>query len=278
MKKEKKNIGLMVIVVVLIILVLGLTGYLVYDKILNNKDAVEKDAVKNETDTTEKVEENKEELNVASDEVQNLYKKLRFDEITSCMNYTNIKNYYFKSETITDELKIFLGLLNISSVDNYFKEMDENTLEITSSDLTNSLNSMFENSKLSSKNIDITINARQIRYDQANDKYVLKQSVGGCTIAPYYDVLLKSAKKTNDSIILNVKGFYWNVEEVNGEFEFFLYKDDTLTTKISTEGTRDETKQKQMVNNNESLLNTYEFLFKKSSDGTYKLSSYKLSK
>ena len=57
MKKEKNNSGLIALVIVLFLLVLGLGGYILYDKVLSNKETPTNDVINNVPSDNNVIEE-----------------------------------------------------------------------------------------------------------------------------------------------------------------------------------------------------------------------------
>ena len=77
MENQKNNNGLIALVIVLFLLVLGLGGYIVYDKILTNKETPVENNVTN-------VDESNQEINQNNISLANLYGTYKYD-----YEYTN---------------------------------------------------------------------------------------------------------------------------------------------------------------------------------------------
>lgn len=104
MEKQKNNNGLIVLVIVLFLLVLGLGGYIVYDKALNNNETLKKDVSNNETVEEEKLPEWAEYLlNQNITEIK-VFNRLQPSDGVNCLEPENITKEQFTS-IITEMVK-----------------------------------------------------------------------------------------------------------------------------------------------------------------------------
>lgn len=95
---EKKNTGLIVLVIILSLLVVGLSGFIVYDKVLSNNEVENNDNNINDTTNNNEVNNNTDTNNnndiVNDNDLLNQYK----DKITNGIWYKNGTVFSFRNE------------------------------------------------------------------------------------------------------------------------------------------------------------------------------------
>lgn len=123
MENQKNNKGLVVLLVIFIILTLVLGGFILYDKVLSDKNSDVNNNSNSVTDnnTTETTIDN---VEIKNSEVKELY---NYVQASLNSNYVCLGYFYqnpFKNHTLED--KISLVLINYAS--NYKKKIDDNFL------------------------------------------------------------------------------------------------------------------------------------------------------
>ena len=212
---EKKNTGLIVLVVVLVITVLGTSGFIVYDKVLNNKN---NETNNNQENNKDKI---KEELWINSDLVQNLYS---YVNVTHEENGELLKDYFFKNEKVTldnisNDTKLWMAYTQLNDIrykqEGYLpaiKSFDIDKFDIAmkkvfGNDIT------YEKDDFMPETCDC-----EYSYNKITKQYVCEEL--GC--GDFYNNIkskLYKAVKRNDKIILYEKFAYINISEyINSEF------------------------------------------------------------
>lgn len=221
MENKGKNKGLIGLVIVLIILVLSLGGYIVYDKVIekeNNK--------KENKNITEKKEEKKEELSITSEEVTGLMKKISITDID-----TSLTGWYYQKDKITvddmdNQIKLIIGLQDNYDVEEEFQE----NRTISKEDIRNSIKKILgDDIKYQDENINSSCYGTAANYNEKTKQYELTGGCGGVLI-PLYKEKISKAYQTDKTIEIYQKAIYVEFESVDEEgIKENIYKTDRKT-------------------------------------------------
>ena len=190
----KKNI----IICLLIVIILGLVGYLVYDKFFSEKK--EEDIVEKEPEI---IEEKKEEvdLDVNSELVTGLYDKVNvFGELLYGDAYNYLYKFNLKKSTeLSDEVIIYMGLYNILNKRNLV--LDSQELVLSSSEVSESIKEIFGDIEYVDMNVKFNACGFDFNYDANQQKYTrISGGCGGAGLYPETVDKVISATKYDDRI------------------------------------------------------------------------------
>lgn len=212
--KEKNRSGEIALIVILLIIVLGLVGYIIYDKKNNKCQTVEKENKKAETIN----------LDVTSSEVVNLYSKL---DVLNSDTYVNSPDYFaylyrkdtLKPEKLPDDVIVLIGLDNALSKcgDNCYKEMDNGSavISISKDEVASEIKRIFGDIEYKDTNIP-KINCSIGGYTFSNDTY--NTTAYGCGNESLNNISTRivKAEKTDKEINIYVKVAFTIMNVKNG--------------------------------------------------------------
>lgn len=273
MEGNKKNTGFVVAIIILAILVVGLVGYIVYDKMSNNNDKKQESDIE---DVTNK--ENDNNSNIDDDSALDIAEPI-------------VKSYYDSSKTLFDDMfskelddntKALIAIRNTTGVtekcDNLYK--NSNVKKATDGDyyqiFYNGNEIGFCETEAEAYNYDYVNNSYKklfgqdqnvgrnkivmslISYDFVNDKFVDLKIYGGTDSRPISVYKVTSAKLNNG--VLTVQALYKSLELELQDDGYLYYKQDkfndsTMDNFISS-----------FADKYKSDMDTYEMIFKLEND------------
>jgi len=274
----KKNM----VIMILAILVLGLGGYLVYDKVLTNDN--------NEIENTE-VKEESYDLAAAKELIDKYYYSYATQSGTSfTIGYTEDAKKYLAAVNVSVKDVSTINCILTYNNEGYQYEVNlENggigycygdTNSISYDALSESYKKLFGNDKVLKKN-DFIFGAMIYDYNEKLDSFIKLscECGGGPGGIELYSI--KSAKKVGDKLIINVG----RVELKSGILDENKYTDEFYTTEINGQTLKynynevfnsdysiSEEFERQFFNKYLDKLDTYKFTFF-NENGTYKLES-----
>lgn len=196
MQENKRNgIGLGILIGILIMLVIGMGSYIIYDKVLknNNYNEENKEEQKEQQDIPE-------DLDVNSELVQQLYSYTD----TFCRN--NRKFFYENNKLLMNDLKneykLYLAMSNM---------IRDNNLDLDDDNPTNYPLKKFEDSmnKVFGSNVSYIKEKTLLFPDlEFNNDDVVIYSSAGCGVGAWYERKLVLAKKYSDRIEIDEKNIY----------------------------------------------------------------------
>ena len=255
-KKNKKGLG--VITILLVFIIIGMTGYIIYDKTSNNK-CLEKKVIE-EDETEEKIEY----LDISSSQVQNLYNNIH---MTNCSGSTT--TLYRDGTVSIDKFKSLAFYLAYQLLeeekgvvqDGGWKKLDS----FTYNDLNQKAKLIFgKEFNMEDKKYDLC----PYKYDSSTKKYTFSEEGGcGCTTGPDGPhMTLYQATKTDDEINLYESVVYQKYNE--GSIYYTYYKDPLYDQKINDNSCLDGYSTKECIDDS----TKYKFTFTKE-DNNYILTN-----
>ena len=257
MEEKKNNKGLVWLIVILIILVLGLVGYIIYDKTIKDDNQLLNN---NTTTTTTKVETNIPEIyegiyideSIEDDEIRNAYaliSNLGFMTSGYEWNFGNKTKLLFDDLSEEEKMKmIFVNLVINKKVKYDSMTVDGYKYIILSEDLENAVKDVFGNNTFEF-NKDFTHNSCTLTLNDENGYDV--ECYGAGREDDSEDYLIYDMKKNNNTIEINV-AYYYEIFEHAGDNPGIYYNTEMLEEKICNS---DE------VENNINKLQQYKFTF-----------------
>lgn len=279
----KNNRGLIVIIVILSMLVLGLGGYLVHDKVINNDTENESTGK-----TNEKMNQN-ESLDVDSEIVKSLVDVIRKYSVgyRDFISYSETTDEAILEQTISNGTKNMI-IYYYSNLSEEFLDSSDTSIEngtLINDDGISILKNKFE--ELFGYDGFIAEGSGCPTIKNINDKYY---AIGGCGIDGIYTtgIYVTSAEKVEDDILIEAKVvfvtydsddinklvFSTNQYDIQNSDENQLNKLDESSYKdITSEDAEDYNTFYQLLNdyakNNQDSLETYIYRFKKHNDNYY---------
>ncbi len=257
------------VIIVLSLLVVGLGGYIVYDKCLN----------KTENTKTEVKKDNVVSLYVDDPIVQELSR--RFELGTSTFKVGEDFGYFFKNdETLVSDIpnsyKALIAIMSMYDDENYVKSTDNNLTYgeiVKASDVENRVQEIFGN--VSFKNETTPAYGcdgfSKFTYNETDGSY---SSIGECGGGPYEISETNSIVKAeivNDNILniyvkpLFVKNTYTFNDGIQNFYPKNIYSDFNMTNLVATFNNEYEENHKSYTNK----LDTYKFSFEKDGSNYY---------
>lgn len=222
MEERKSNKGLIWLIVILIVLVLGLAGYIIYDKIILSNENVSDNGANSKNTTTLKNEENNVniiDVNVKSEIIKDLYLIVPNNdlEVFSEDNYKGAyqnKKVYFKDLSTATILR--------TAMKKYLEENSDNYENFSINVVEDYVTKTFNNN-LSSDNL--KVDDRIIVYDSQVIRW--KKDYVNCTFLTYDAVNEKfgfAQLKTEKEDLINSQKYNLINAEYNEESkEYYLY-------------------------------------------------------
>lgn len=251
--------------IILIIIVLGLSGYIIYDKFVNKDIKQPVNSEQNEVETKDVTKE----LDINSLAVKDLYNQVDvFNDLSSYdENYNkNYFGYFFrKDETlvkdIPDPLKVMIGIKNVSPNDADLRYY--NDFEISEDVVKESIQKIFGNIQYQNVDTPSYICSSGHKYNSSSHKY--SNSLTACGFECYEGLLIETvivkAEEVNDDLNIYVKPeFSKTINTCDSEKTCSkeIYSDINIQNKVASV----DCNQK----NNDSYiekLDTYKFMYKK---------------
>lgn len=238
---EKKNTGLIVLVVVLVIALLGTSAFIVYDKVLSNNTKVENENTE-ENKNTNKVEnqEKTENFDLNNSLVQNLYSMINLPVLKDMNGYYYFyKNVKITIDNIDNDVKLYMAYSQLSDSDIIETKTPESgggyfmsaSFDIDKFD--SAMKKTFGNNVTYIKDdfMPEGCDSYNFHYDD-NSKQYKSDPLGGCGGGPSLRYLFSEpykAIKQNDNIILYEKFAFINIGDFNDEgdidLDITIYKD-----------------------------------------------------
>lgn len=264
---EKNNTGLVVLITILVMAVLGLSGFIVYDKVINKDDKVT-------TGEDNKVEENnaKEKLTEVS----------IYDEVITSLRYPmntfsigEIKHWDYKNITIDDLTRKDMMFAAAYNVEPIKEEINQMVVEIYSATtIENNFKSIFgPDTKYTNESIGTQECGKISEYNEKDSTYIAYSGCGGDSLS-YIDRISKTykAEKNSDYIYvyqyvqsISVEPDVDNQDDPDKANVYLLDHNDEHTTNIDYKNYKSIING--MIDNGE--VDTYKWTFKKQSDGNY---------
>ncbi len=229
MNENKKNRGLIVLVVILVLALVVTSGYIVYDKFIAKEEVEEKNKDNKKDEASEEAQDELVEVDVNSEEIQTLFTNIS-NGLTS---YCGVNNYYQDKKVLASDLSndlVFdIALLQI------YREKQAQGIEYPFSQIGDAFTASELETKIRNtfgKNYSFThrtINSCPIfEYDSANQKYVINTPPAcGGTCGPTNLKKVVRALKNNQSIELYVRVLF-----AGGASATDYYKDYNKTQKV----------------------------------------------
>lgn len=296
----KKNI----FIVILIVIVLGLTSFIVYDKTIKKDDNKE---TKNEN-------KSQKEIDVNSDLVKDLvYPTIHSNFKDSVINYVltteNIKNYSMKDKILaaSSNVEVVKGYCKYSTVDDEVKLTDFTSDEsVSKNDHSYNICNSFDGNLIESnfkkmfgpdtEYIAQTLTYKGTKggcflpssYDKENNKYYAYSACGGAFTAPKYLSKTYKAVQTNNYLYIYDYAIIEWIDLWTEGRGYYVFKDDkeynnfvtanynnSVVDESNMYSTEEEIKSSfdEMIAKKEAK--TYIWTFKKQSDGKYYFDSGK---
>ena len=255
--KEKKKGKLSLILLILSLLLIGIGGYLMYSDKLQTK----------KINKSEKPEIEQEKLDINSDDIKELISVIQLNSISN--EYVGeLKDYYYKHDSINDDLVLFLAIYRFEDVDKVIKgELSECVL--TEEMVKDKVSEIYEQEvdAKSYKTVSLADGFIANWNEEKREFTVEKATDSNSEKSRYYGEVVE-AIKFDDQIILTVNSYYASFEEG----KYTLYSDSSKLGKVS------EKKYDNIPNVSDSdikqdHLAQYQFIFD-NIDGNYKFNSY----
>lgn len=263
--------GSSVIIIILLIAVLGLGGYIAYDKILGNAktdDTEEKTNKDEKTDT--KKEEKVENLDVTNKEVTTLFKSVTNANGHYCGVSELFKDKKVAANDIDNDLASDIALYNIRMNG---KELNEG-VTFTKKEMNDTIAKLFgKDYKYTHGDIK---NCPSVKYDANTEIYKVQPSACGGTCGPKNYVKIVKATKTNSKIELSIRVLFvgdTDVTNAAGNAYPRYYKDSNKTVEVELQRDYDNIPYETDENYQKGSL--YKMIFT-NEDGNYVFTSSEL--
>lgn len=280
-EEKKKNKGLVVVIVLLILALVGMGGYIAYDKgYLSFGKKETKEEKSNKETTTKETKSKTEELDVESSEVQDLYYNANNHGVLG-IDETMYKATELKVSDMDDYYKMQLAY-NLFKKDIKEKNEGTYTIETVSED---SVKTAFE--KIFGKDTYKQVESFKLhscatyKYNSANKVY--EAITGGCGGTTAFSVVATPIKATKYEDRIEITS---GVVFIDAETKA-LYKDYGKTSKIkdltddeltNTLGNTYETRFTSYIEENTDKVGQYTYTFKLADDGSYYYTGVKNTK
>jgi len=223
---ENKNNSLVVLNIILIVLVLGLSSYLVYDKLIS-KDNKETNSSNNQTEENSvenKTESEKyETLAVNSDEVIKLIESIN-------INFIGMSDYFKKDKFVYSDYsnsdKLYLALVKkMANKSCYEKSLE---CSLTKTELENNLNLLFNDKSFEDVTTNLTTHGFAIAKE--GDRYYTWSFGGGASSYKFIQNIV-DARKYSDKIEIYEQNFLADIEDhyssdsENKQYYYKIYKE-----------------------------------------------------
>lgn len=225
----KKGAGFIIIISALVVIILGLGGYILYDKVFATKNST--DQVEETKKEEEKKEEKVENLEVTSKEVTDL-----FDSIThGVTEYCGVDNYFADKKVTTNDIDN--GLASSIVLYNLYQsgvKYGEGTT-ITKKQVEDSITKLFgKNYKYTYGNIR---NCPSYTYDVEKEVFTAGPSGCGGTCGPHNMKKVVKATKSDSKIELYVRILF--IGEYTNDQKIKYYSDYKKTKEADLEKDKD---------------------------------------
>lgn len=276
--KKKRSKGLIITIIILIILVLGLTGYILVDKDvirLSETTNTEDKSSNKETDNKERPIEYKAIRDELRQKVSNL------EEINSIETEGYRSGYIYKKDTtnqdIPNDIKLQLALDSIYSLsaasivttDYNFGQLDSQIFrQIYVEDVEDYYYSLFGSKNVNHK--DYSGTCPMYIYDSKNNKYYGASECGGTSAIGIVTYINKYSQDDSHAYV------YVSLGSINGEYQK-IYTDYSQNNEYTKESFDDFTGSNgsEINESNYKDFSQYKYTFNKNSDGSYYFSSIK---
>lgn len=269
--EKKKNKGLICLVVILIVLVLGLSGYIVFDKVFSSEKQ-DKDTTNKKTESAINKEAEPETLSIEDEIVEKLMEAPHYfigDDYLDTYYDGVLYDQDYNVENIPDKIKILMGITasGIKIVDN--KDIQANQkIVLKASKVREQVESIFgKNVKYTDQDVDnYGINKGIFKYDQKNDEYYYIVTTGSIFFTPKYKTLIVDAKKYDDRIEITEKVARLEYDvQPSGDYKINILKKKNDTDLIDTIKEEDNFS----FDNYKNKLNSYKYTFNKDGNNYY---------
>ena len=273
--EKSKNTGLVVTIIILVIALLGASGFIVYDKFINttpNEKEEEKVEDNNKEDNTET------EVSTENFLIKSLYNMVQFPADNYFEKWYFYKNPKVNFNTIDNDIKLWMAYTQIP--DSAIKEktadnMDNMIRYFDISELDIAMQKVFGNDISYSKDSFYPISCEcEYKYDSTNNQYSCVVNGCGGPNTSYVLGSLYKAFKNEESIILYEKFAYINIDKLvydgssidNNYKDSGIYKDvdsNILIEKINN------LESKIDISNYYDKLSMVKYTFNKDENGQY---------
>ena len=277
---KKSNKGLYAIITILCIAVLGLGGFIVYDKFI--KEDKEKSNISDNQTSKDNTDSKLVETTLSNDDpkVKDLANKVIGVFTNSILfgDYFEYNNYFYKKDKVIlkdESLKFKLSLaaakMEIKSLEN-----DDNIIYyIEENDLKDTYYSLFgKDSNYERTDIMVDNCPNSLSWSNENNRYEkVVPKTGGCGGTSFGGVYVKlgyaKQKKNSNTDIIDLYEYFISLNPEKG-----VYSDYNNTNLITTFTNYDNNKIiDEVVNEYEDKVGIYKYSFVKDSDGNYVFTS-----
>ena len=280
-QEKKKGVGLKVVIVLLILVILGLVGYIAYDKgyiSLGKKETKTEEKKDSDVTNKEKVEK-KEELDIESKEVTDLYYNSN-NHLVIGIDEKVYNSSELKVSDMTEDYKMALAY-NIFKKDINTKNEGTYTIESVSEENVKSAYEKLFGSNTYKKVSEFKLYCANFKYNESQKLYeAITGGCGGTSAFGKVDTIL-SATKYEDRLEI-VSGVVFIDAETSAMYKDFgkktKIKDLTEDEMANTMGNTWETKFSKYIKENSDKVAEYTYTYKINSDGSYTYTGVKNTK
>ena len=259
------------VIIVLSLLVVGLGGYIVYDKCLN----------KTENTKTEEKKDNVVSLYVDDPIVKKIYSRfdiLPFKGMSNDGDSDQFGYFFKKEKTLASDVpvsyKISVALLSMYDDEKYIKAFSDVSIEeveIKNEDLENKIREIFGNTSFKNENLPTIVYGQpSFSYDEGCGCYVACKSCGFG--GPYFisasSYVVKAEMINNKILNIYVKPEFvkWSKSNIaTSDYPGYVYSDVNMTNLVATFNNEYEENHKSYADK----LDTYKFSFEKDGSNYY---------
>lgn len=250
--RQESNNRISLSFIFLILVIIGLVIYIIYDKKTNNENI---NGVDDNNVGNEKLDAK--QLDISLEIVKKLDNMVKLKSTV-----LDVQGYFYSKDKIlasdvNNQIKLIIG----GEINNELYG-DENMTFISVSQMDSAIKSVF-GSDVTYINEDINDPCHHAIYDATNQKYILEYGCGG-TLLPFFSDSIVKAEQTSDTINIYKKVLYVELSETNeeGVFKKNIYKPNKskLIKTINFE---------QNIEDYYSEGDTFMFIFKKEKESDY---------
>lgn len=263
--EKKNNKGIVVALVVAIFIILGLGGYIIYDKVLSTeKESKQEESKKEEVNKDEK--EKYEEVSIDDEIVTKLIKNVTADTIdVKTAGYFYEKGKILNTE-VSNQMKLYLAIQMIQGNPD---EMEKNLSKVTPENIASAVKEIFGPDATYT---DETLNdaCRGMKYNSKTQKYSAYYGCGGALIPTYHGTIVK-ARKYNDRLEIDQKAMLITYEQSKtntGDIIINIFNPNDKIDSFEIKSDDDWPEAKDLLEKYKDKLATYKYTFNLE-DGNY---------
>lgn len=267
--KKKSSKGLIITIVILALLLVGVSGYVVYDKFFIEEE-VKEEIKNNQTEETDKDNNESEEISLVElENYSNIYnivnEAIINNEMVMHTPLNNQPDYFYKNDSLyvsnmRYDVLMSMAISQLHFRDNNFLNYVDGmrTYYISNTDLKQSFTKIFGNDLKYYSNDFSSLNC-EYKFEKEADRYEVKCGDIGNVVASKRENKVVKAIKTKDSIEVYDAVAFISIgnRKICKDVEF----KDCIATLSETEEFN--------IDNYIAKLNQYKYIFKLSSDGNY---------